>query len=363
MKLDGININGLKNEERAALALKSLYRSYGYGEYKLTGFEDYSLYEENRSFLDGRGVLSFGAGGRMLALRPDVTLSVVKNVNADDGATKLFYDERVYRKAAGGGDFSELRQIGVEVIGDIDGITESEVCELALKTLDSVSDGYILDVSHAGIIEKLLNGAGLSGASRAFALQCLQSKNAHDFARAMTEQGICNEFADAFKKIVELPAEPNGALAALEKFSDAVGIGTELEELSRIAATDPAHIEIDFSIGGDADYYSGAVFKGFTRGVPYATLSGGRYDGLLKKFGKNSSAVGFALYLGELCECFADTPDRPDAVVVYNDTTAPDAVKKATELRARGLSVLLTKVGKFYGEGVKVYGAEGKYDA
>lgn len=166
MKINGIRTDSLKSEERAALALKALYRSYGYGEYKLSGFEDYSLYSDNSSFLDGKGVLSFGVNGRLLALRPDVTLSVVKNVNAIGAADKLFYDERVYRKAAGSGEFSELRQIGVEVIGNIDGVTETEVCELALKTLDCVSDGYILDVSHAGIIEKLLNGMGLTGGAR-----------------------------------------------------------------------------------------------------------------------------------------------------------------------------------------------------
>ena len=98
----------------------------------------------------------------------------------------MFYDERVYRKAAGSGEFSELRQIGVEVIGNIDGVTETEVCELALKTLDCVSDGYILDVSHAGIIEKLLNGMGLTGGARAAATACLQNKNAHDFCGLRT---------------------------------------------------------------------------------------------------------------------------------------------------------------------------------
>lgn len=360
MKINGIRTDSLKSEERAALALKALYRSYGYGEYKLSGFEDYSLYSDNSSFLDGKGVLSFGVNGRLLALRPDVTLSVVKNVNAIGLTDKLFYDERVYRKAAGSGEFSELRQIGVEVIGNIDGVTETEVCELALKTLDCVSDGYILDVSHAGIIEKLLNGMGLTGGARAAATACLQNKNAHDFLRVAHD---CRDsiFADEFVKLITLPVQPEAAIAALSKNAAPVGIQSELDELSRIAATDPKHMEIDFSIGGDADYYSGVVFKGFTRGVPYATLSGGRYDKLLKKFGKSSAAVGFALYLGELCDCFSDAPDRPDAVVVYDRTTAEQAVKKAAELRARGLNVLLSGEKRDYGDGVKVYGTEGEY--
>ena len=81
----GINTDCLRREERYALKLKNLYASYGYDEYKLCGFEDYSLYTENKSFLDGKGVLSFSVGGKTLALRPDVTLSVIKNVNVCDG--------------------------------------------------------------------------------------------------------------------------------------------------------------------------------------------------------------------------------------------------------------------------------------
>ena len=173
-----IDINKLKREERTALALKSLYRSYGYGEYKLSGFDDYSLYAENRSFLDGRGVLTFNAGGRLTALRPDVTLSVVKSVDAERGrAEKLFYDERVYRKTASGGEFTELRQIGVEVVGDVDGVTESEICELILGTLGAVGRKYVLDVSHAGIIEKICDGAEFFGRARDIAADCLKRKS------------------------------------------------------------------------------------------------------------------------------------------------------------------------------------------
>lgn len=356
MKIDVINTDGLKSEERAALALKALYCSYGYDEYKLTGFEDYSLYAENRSFLDGKGVLSFGVNGKLLALRPDVTLSVVKNANASGGTNKLFYDERVYRKAAGNGEFAELRQIGVEVIGSIDGVTEAEVCELALKTLDKVSDEYILDVSHAGIIEKLLNGTGLCGGARECALKCLRSKNAHDFVGVAANAD--NVYTTAFAQLICLPAEPKAALKILRGFASAVGIERELAELERATSVDSEHTEIDFSIGGDADYYSGVVFKGFTRGVPYATLSGGRYDKLLNKFGKQAAAIGFALYLGELCDRFDDVPKKPDAIVIYDDSTADKALKAAAALRARGLNVLLSAERRVFGDGVKVYRAE-----
>ena len=48
------------------------------------------------------------------------------------------------------------------------------------------------------------------------------------------------------------------------------------------------------------DYYNGVVFSGYIKGLPFRVLSGGRYDALLKRFGRQSGALGFAIYLDEL---------------------------------------------------------------
>lgn len=359
---NGIDISCLRQEEKTAIYLKSLFRSYGYREYKLTGFEDYSLYADNKSFFDGRGVLSFSVGGRLLALRPDVTLSVVKNVSSSGGTKKLFYDERVYRKAACGGEFSELRQIGVEVIGTIDGITETEVCALSLKTLEAVGAGkYILDVSHAGIIEKVLNATRLTGEDRKAAISCLESKNAHDFCDLANRCGIDKSIATAYNALIELPSIPSLALERLSQVNNIVDVDCELDELKNIVSSCGGSMNINFSIGGDFDYYNGIVFKGYVEGVPYAVLSGGRYDRLLGKFGKTEKAIGFALYLGELCEYITDAPAYPDILVLYDERTAKAAYKKAEELRKSGLKVILSREVSDFGGKVLSF-KEGKYD-
>ena len=57
---------------------------------------------------------------------------------------------------------------------------------------------------------------------------------------------------------------------------------------------------VDFSVVNDMNYYNGIAFKGFVEGVPVGVLSGGQYDGLMKKMGKKANAVGFAVYLDEI---------------------------------------------------------------
>jgi len=68
----------LKPDEKATLQLRGLYEEYGYQKYKMGKFEEYSLYVNNRDFLAGDKVLTFtDLDGRLLAMKPDVTLSVI----------------------------------------------------------------------------------------------------------------------------------------------------------------------------------------------------------------------------------------------------------------------------------------------
>ena len=85
----------LKQEERISLALRSLYKTYGYQPYKMSKFEEYDLYVANKEFLVGDGVITFNdTDGKLLALKPDATLSIIKNVPDRNGTSqKVYYNE------------------------------------------------------------------------------------------------------------------------------------------------------------------------------------------------------------------------------------------------------------------------------
>lgn len=339
-----MNTDFLRKQERIALQLKRLYKSYGYKEYKLSSFEEYSLYAENESFLPGKDMITFTAGGKLMALRPDVTLSVVKNVRAEEGTQKLFYDEKVYRPRHGG-EFAEISQIGVEVIGEADVVAEAEAVELIKATLAALGGNFVLDLSHIGITEKVLNFLGLFGADRDFAIECLTGKNTHDFTRFAETRNISPQKIEIFNKLMTLPSSPGEALEELEKLEKAPAIAAEVAELKRLISLleDCSSVEINFSIVGNPEYYNGVIFKGYVEGVPQAVLSGGRYDKLLTKFRKDGQAIGFALYLGELERYFNDAADEYDLVILYDDETAQKAIKYARECRAGDKRVLLTR--------------------
>ena len=147
----------LKSEEQAVFELRALYRKYGYTQFKMSKFEEYDLYVKNKDFLVGDGVITFNdTDGKLLALKPDVTLSIIKNSKDESGGTqKVYYNENVYRISGSTHTFKEIMQTGLECIGAIDVYSMAEVVMLAVKSLAAVSESYILDLSHMGILSAL----------------------------------------------------------------------------------------------------------------------------------------------------------------------------------------------------------------
>ena len=163
----------LKREEQAILTLRQLYRSYGYGAYKMSRFEEYDLYVRSKDFLVSDQIITFsGDRGKLMALKPDVTMSIVKNAPEEPGVIqKVYYNENVYR------DYREIMQAGLECVGDLGAYEIAEVTLLAAKSLALLGAEFVLDISHMGLISAVLDSCGLEGEQRKQVLDCLRRKN------------------------------------------------------------------------------------------------------------------------------------------------------------------------------------------
>ena len=115
------SLEHLQPKERASFALRSLYETAGCRKYHMGRFEEYSLYQENRSFLSSEQVITFtDLDGRLLALKPDVTLSIAKTAQPAPGETlRYYYHENVYRPSAESHTFKEISQMGLEMLGAV----------------------------------------------------------------------------------------------------------------------------------------------------------------------------------------------------------------------------------------------------
>jgi ATP phosphoribosyltransferase regulatory subunit len=342
----------LQQEESILTNLTALYEGRGYKKYKPSFCEEYALYLENRDFLISKSVITFsGAGGKLYALRPDVTLSIVTHSKADENFTeKLFYNEKVYRLAPESKEYKEISQTGVEIIGKIDGVCQTEIVIMCLETLATISPNYLLDISHMGFTEGLISSFNLSAEKKEEVYLFLKNKNVHDFEKFALSNNLSENQIEAFKGMVSISGNAYDAIKKAEKLvinkqmQEAVcELKTLIERLKNLGYD--KKININFSIANNADYYNGLIFNGYIEGVPRSILSGGRYDKLLAKLGKKAGAIGFALYLGELERYFSWEKKSTDFMIIYDDDSELQALKLSSEKIKAGLSVRLIRSG------------------
>ncbi len=306
-------LNVLKADELLKLKLRGLYEEFGYRKYSMSRFEEYSLYLENRNFLINDAVITFtDLDGRLLALKPDVTLSIVKHMG--DTEQSLYYTENVYRPDRAKRSFREIQQIGLERIGKINDSVVGEVVALAARSLKVISEDSLLEISHCGFVDALLNGATDNNFVRSTLKTLIAEKNVHGIVDAATSNGVSETYINALKSLPFLSGDFDEVLSKADSLvsfcCEACGAYEELKKLKAELEKYEGlcDIRLDLSLVGADDYYNGVVFCGYIKGLPFRVLSGGRYDALLKRLGKSKGAVGFAIYFDELEPLFAASP-------------------------------------------------------
>ena len=297
----------LSKEEYISLTLRALYSGMGYQKYRMSKFEEYDLYVKNKDFLVSENVITFtDTNGKLLALKPDVTLSIVKNSKDVDGVMKVYYDEKVYRVSKGTKSYKEISQSGLECIGDIDSEVIAEVLYLAGKSLDLIYENNVLVVSSLNLISAVLDYANISSESKNKIVKLLGDKNVFGIKEVLSTDGACEEKASLILKLATVYGKVDSIATALDDFivnkqteSAVFELKTALDLAVKMGLSKEKTV-IDFSVVNDMNYYNGIAFKGYIEGVPTGILSGGQYDNLMKKMNKRYGAIGFAVYLDEL---------------------------------------------------------------
>lgn len=344
-----ISTDILQHEESASERLQKLYRQYGYSLFKVNKFEEYDLYAQNKSFLLSPNVLTFtDTNGKLMALKPDVTLSIIKNIPCDDPVTHKFcYNETVYRTSADNDGFREIMQTGLECIGKIDHYAECEVILLAMRSLQAIHSDYLLDISHMGILDGLMEDAEVGEAVREALVSLIESKNISALKKQCEICGVPESVQKTLCTLTELYLPIEQAISVMEPLVRGTKMKQAYDDMVQLFAYISScgladRLYVDFSMVNDFRYYDGLIFKGFINGIPDSVLSGGRYDRLLKRLGKTSGAIGFAVYLDRL-ERFNATvsPYDVDTVLVYDPSADIQKILQAQQsLLHAGRSVM-----------------------
>lgn len=337
---------------RAVFGLRQLFERYGYKKYKMSKFEEYDLYLENKSFLPSPQIITFtGLSGKLLALKPDVTLSIAKNAPVlPEEPVKVYYNENVYRAPRGSREYREISQVGLELIGEVDLYSQCEVISLAYRSLELISGDFVITISHMGFVSGLLEGLALPLSLENELLTLIEHKNAHEIVRVCDAAGIEPEKRDAIAALTSLHGEFENTLQRAERLVSNGRMADSIDSLREILGGLSSEIAkeslvLDFSVINDLSYYNGLIFQGYIPQVPRAIISGGRYDNLMEKLGKKTGAIGFAVYVDELERCLGDEETLDvDVLLLYDETAPASDVAGAMEgLTAEGKSARAQK--------------------
>lgn len=341
-----LNNNKLRHDEGLVVNLRKLYESFGYRKFKMKKFEQYDLYLKNKSFLRNGNVITVtDPAGRLLALKPDITLSIVKNVRSASLPQKFYYNENIYVADSEAGEIKELTQVGLEYFGNLDIRAMGEILLLAAKSLSDTDENYKIAISHMGIVTEVLDVARVDAVSQKQIFKLISQKNLHGIIDICSKLGLDDKIKEQLCGLVKIHGNLNDSISKASELYDGESSLVSISELSQLSEIIESFglsdkFVLDFTVMNDVRYYNGLVFQGFINGIPKTVLSGGRYDNLVKSFGCDASAAGFAVMTDLLKEFCEQKPEYDcDVFLLYPSDVKPYSVLKAQlEINCNGES-------------------------
>jgi ATP phosphoribosyltransferase regulatory subunit len=297
----------MRELRRLERALTEVFERFGYGEVRTPTIE----YHEVMARGDVRGAPAayrfFDESGELLALRSDMTVSIARLV-ADRPANeqppwRIFYVGNAYRAIRPQrGQMREFRQAGVELIGVDAPEGTAEVVEVLAGALDAAGlDRAVIGLGDADLYRQLLAGFGVEAEARERILDRLAAHDLVGLEEAILELG---EIGGAERETLLALPNLRGDRSVLERARELGGEAVE-RATARLAATHSAlerrdvgrRVQLDLGLLRDLGYYTGAILEVYDPAVGHILGGGGRYDGLMGRFGRPLPAAGFALYL------------------------------------------------------------------
>ena len=362
-------IKNMSKKDLVLLNIRKMYDSYGYKKISLPSFEEYDLYNENKDFIDRNVLTVMSPNGKLLALRPDITLSVAKKVSKDQSLkySKIYYQENTYNLTKYVG-YEEDEQLGIELIGKESTFLDFEIINLAVKSLDIINKKSMIVLSHAGFISSIFENFDLEYEIKEQILDCINRKNSHDIQKILKSN---EHISENVKKLIYKIPELSGNLENIEKEllkyeinGNTKKILSELKQLNSLLMKFYKKLKIifDFSVVKNLNYYNGIILQGYIEGFPNVILTGGRYDKLFEKFGIDTGAVGFAILTDGLKGYYKDTDKKDfEILIAYDNSDFEKLVEIVNDFQKKGLRVRTENIENLGESDFEIFNFDEKY--
>ena len=337
--------------------INNIFNLYGFHNVQTPTFEFFDIFNKERGSVPSKNLYKFfDREGNTLVLRPDLTPSIAriaaKNYMDVNVPIKLCYNANTYiNNSELQGKLKEITQLGCELIGDDSVEADAEMVALVVNSLKSAGfDKFLVEIGQVDFYKGLLKECGFEDDVEEELRVRIENKNFFGVEELLDSKDIPSNVKDTFLKLPSLFGSSDvldkaKELATNEKSLKAI---EKLEEVYSILVDYGVADYISFDLGmlSNFNYYTGIIFKAYTYGTGDAIVAGGRYDKLLSQFGKDSAAIGFAVYMDQLLMAMSSQKMEGDTdyayeVLIYDTELRKTALQLATGLREKGIKTEL----------------------
>ncbi len=338
--------------------LYGILKTYGYHPIQTPSFEFFETFGREVGTIPSKDLYKFfDREGNTLVLRPDITPSIARFVSSyhmeETMPVRICYKGNTFINAGSfQGRLKETTQLGAELIGDDTADADAEMLSMIAECLLGAGlKEFQLSVGHVGILQGMMEAAGFDEEEEEKLRDLIMNNNFFGVESFIEEKhleaglkelflllGQIYQSAEDFQKVKKTAAGYPKIYAAIEHLE-------KLQSLFLLYGIDK-YISFELGAVSSYQYYSGIIFNGYTFGSGEPVVKGGRYNNLLKHFGRHAPAIGFVIVTDQLMAALSrqniETPlERNTQLAVYDEEHREDAIIYARKQRAAGCSVEL----------------------
>jgi len=335
--------------------IRELFRLSGYYEIETPTIEFYDTFSADSDLTPQETMFKFfDQRGRILVLRPDATIPVARIAATKykdmQCPIRISYIVNTFRyNELGGGKQKEFTQAGAEILGVATPEADAEVIATAVNCARACGiREFKIDIGQVDFFKGLMEETGLSAQDIEQMRILIDKKDFLGIEELVERYDISNTLKDM---ILELP-RLFGSVDVIDKVEEMTVNKRSLDALANLRQVLEIledydlrkYISVDLGMVQSLNYYTGIIFRGFTHGVGFPVISGGRYDNLVEKFGRKCPATGFSLGINMIMMALerqkaAVSKPAVDSLISYSAEGRKTAFRICDELRKQGVSI------------------------
>ena len=335
--------------------MHQVLHSYGFSDIQTPMFEFFDVFSKERGTIASREMYKFfDRDNNTLVLRPDMTPAIARCVGKyfkeEELPLRLCYKGSTFiNNTSYQGKLKETTQLGAELINDGSVDADAEMIALTIECLKNTGlEDFQVEIGHAEFLIGLLEEAEFDENETEQLKELIQKKNVFGVEELVEGKKLPENIKELLLKITDMYGDIENISHAktLTNNPCAVKAIERLEELYEILKSYGVSDYVTFDLGliSKYNYYTGIIFKAYTYGTGEPIVKGGRYDNLMKQFGKEAPAIGLAIVVDQLMAAIdkqenGDSESKESYLVLYENDCRKKAIDYAKSCRQEGKEI------------------------